>query len=201
MKSETASLLCNPFNHEPLRLTSEQGANGRIRKWLVGINSGQRFPIRDGIPVFAGEELVTGANRKYRTLYDRIARWYDITERIGAALARVGQDNIRRELVEDIQVKSGDNVLEVSIGTGINLHYLPCDANYFGLDISMGMLKQCQRNLKKWNLQAELFQGIAESLPFKDSVFDVVFHFGGINYFNDKAKAICPVPCDCIRAF
>jgi ubiquinone/menaquinone biosynthesis C-methylase UbiE len=60
----------------------------------------------------------------------------------------------------------------VSNGTAINLHYLPRDANYFGLDISMGMLKQCQWNLKKWSLQAELFQGIAESLPFKDSAFD-----------------------------
>jgi ubiquinone/menaquinone biosynthesis C-methylase UbiE len=27
-------------------------------------------------------------------------------------------------------------------------------------------------------------------LPFADSSFDVVFHVGGINFFNDRAKAI-----------
>ena len=32
--------------------------------------------------------------------------------------------------------------------------------------------------------------GNAECLPFKDKSFDVVFHFGGINFFNDRAAAI-----------
>ncbi|MBY7142528.1 class I SAM-dependent methyltransferase [Virgibacillus sp. NKC19-3] len=32
--------------------------------------------------------------------------------------------------------------------------------------------------------------GTAENLPFKDESFDVVYHVGGINYFNDKGKAI-----------
>jgi ubiquinone/menaquinone biosynthesis C-methylase UbiE len=32
--------------------------------------------------------------------------------------------------------------------------------------------------------------GTAELLPFRDGVFDVVFHFGGINFFNDKGAAI-----------
>jgi ubiquinone/menaquinone biosynthesis C-methylase UbiE len=32
-------------------------------------------------------------------------------------------------------------------------------------------------------------------LPFQGEVFDVVFHFGGINFFNDKAAAICETVC------
>jgi ubiquinone/menaquinone biosynthesis C-methylase UbiE len=53
------------------------------------------------------------------------------------------------------------------------------------------MLKRCQRNGARWKLDLSLFMGAAERLPFKDEVFDVVFHFGGINFFNDKAAAIC----------
>ncbi len=35
-----------------------------------------------------------------------------------------------------------------------------------------------------------LFLSEAENLPFKNDLFDVVFHIGGINFFNDKCKAI-----------
>jgi ubiquinone/menaquinone biosynthesis C-methylase UbiE len=52
------------------------------------------------------------------------------------------------------------------------------------------MLKRCQHNAAKWKLDMTLFMGTAERLPFQDEVFDVVFHFGGINFFNDQAAAI-----------
>jgi ubiquinone/menaquinone biosynthesis C-methylase UbiE len=81
-------------------------------------------------------------------------------------------------------------VLEVSVGTGRNLRFLPRTAPFFGLDISWGMLKRCRRNAAKWKLDLTLFMGMAEQLPFKDEAFDVVFHFGGINFFNDRAAAI-----------
>ncbi len=92
--------------------------------------------------------------------------------------------------MNDVQIPAGARVLEVSIGTGTNLKYLSSDAEYHGLDISWGMLEQCQRNLRKWRLEAELFHGNGEALPFNNQVFDVVFHFGGINFFCDKKKAI-----------
>jgi len=59
-----------------------------------------------------------------------------------------------------------------------------------GLDLSPEMLANCQRNLRRWDLEADLYLGNAESLPFADESFDVVFHVGGINFFNDRAKAI-----------
>ena|SRR5215472_10391266 len=52
------------------------------------------------------------------------------------------------------------------------------------------MLKRCQKQLVKLKRTAELFQVEAEKLPFRDAIFDVVFHVGGINFFNDRARAI-----------
>jgi ubiquinone/menaquinone biosynthesis C-methylase UbiE len=52
------------------------------------------------------------------------------------------------------------------------------------------MLKRCQRNLEQWQLEAELILGNAEELPLCDEAFDAVLHVGGINAFNDRAKAI-----------
>jgi ubiquinone/menaquinone biosynthesis C-methylase UbiE len=190
MRAETVRLLCNPANHEALRLVQENGPRGRTKEYLAGVDSCQEFSIQDGIPIFISAGAVSGANKRYQTLYDRMARWYDISERVGARLVLGGRDKIRKEVVRDIRVATGDRVLEVSIGTGINLHYLPGAADYFGLDISMGMLRRCRKNLEKWHLEADLFQGEAEHLPFQDGVFDVVFHFGGINYFNDRSAAV-----------
>ena len=53
----------------------------------------------------------------------------------------------------------------------------------------MGMLKKCKKEWqKKTNLT--LVQCPAEELPFANNTFDIVFHNGGINFFNDKALAI-----------
>ncbi|WP_205842062.1 methyltransferase domain-containing protein [Natranaerobius trueperi] len=43
----------------------------------------------------------------------------------------------------------------------------------------------------KYNFDSSIIfiQGNAEELPYKDASFDVVYHFGGINFFNSK-KAI-----------
>jgi ubiquinone/menaquinone biosynthesis C-methylase UbiE len=89
-----------------------------------------------------------------------------------------------------LEVKSGDSVLETSVGTGLNFKYLPDGVKLSGLDLSPEMLANCQTNLRRWGLEAKLYLGNAESLPFTDSSFDVVFHVGGINFFNDRGKAI-----------
>jgi ubiquinone/menaquinone biosynthesis C-methylase UbiE len=89
-----------------------------------------------------------------------------------------------------LEIKPGDSVLETSVGTGLNFKYLPCGIKRAGLDLSAEMLVNCQANLRRWEMDADLFLGNAESLPFADASFDVVFHTGGINFFSDRAKAI-----------
>ncbi|MEN4012008.1 MAG: methyltransferase domain-containing protein [Bellilinea sp.] len=186
MKESTLQFLCNPTTKEDLRLEITESGE----EVLVSVDSGQRFPIKNGIPVFIHADQVVGLNKKYQGIYDRLARSYDFFEKIVSDLALGGRDNARRDLVRGIALHPGDKFLEVSIGTGINLRYLPAGAVFYGLDISAGMLAQCQRNLEKWRLQAELFQGMAEQLPFRDGIFDVVFHVGGFNFFENKEQAL-----------
>ena len=63
-------------------------------------------------------------------------------------------------------------------------------AKVFGLDISLGQLRRCQSYTERKDWAVDLFLGNAEQLPFQDAVFDSLFHIGGINFFNDKKKAI-----------
>ena len=89
-----------------------------------------------------------------------------------------------------LEVNPGDKVLETSVGTALNFFYLPPGLKLFGLDLSGEMLANAQNYLARQNIIAALFLGNAEALPFADDSMDVVFHTGGINFFDDKAKAI-----------
>ncbi len=190
MKTDNLALICDPTNHDALEIKTGPDTRGRLREFLVNPKTGQRFPIRDGIPIFLREGEVSGANHKYQAMYDRFAPFYDFSTWLYSRLKGMTVEARLREYLDELEVKEGDRVLEVSVGTGRNLRFLPHSARFFGLDISWRMLKQCQRNTAKWKLGVTLLLGAAERLPFQNEVFDVVFHFGGINFFNDRAAAI-----------
>jgi ubiquinone/menaquinone biosynthesis C-methylase UbiE len=183
-KPEIVALLRSPGTGEPLRVVSERGHE-------IFVNaSNERFPIRDGIPVFLREEELAGSNMKYKRFYRTIADFYDFSQRAGFALFGIDRDRMCGSFLPFLGVKPGDVVLETSVGTGLWFNYLPRDARLFGLDLSPEMLANCQANLRRWEVDACLFNGNAENLPFADNTFDVVFHVGGINFFSDRGKAI-----------
>jgi ubiquinone/menaquinone biosynthesis C-methylase UbiE len=183
-RPEVVATLQSPYTGEPLNVVGEQN-----REALVS-PSGERFPIRHGIPVFLKPEDLTGPNRKYNHLYETIGGFYDDSQRVVCALGGMDRDVYVRSYLGLLDIKPGDSVLETSVGTGLNFKYLPRDITRSGLDLSAEMLVNCQANLRRWAMDADLYLGNAESLPFTDASFDVVFHVGGINFFSDRAKAI-----------
>jgi len=190
MNSDILEILRDPTTHDMLENKTEADTHGHFREFLFNPRTGQRFPIRSGIPIFLLDGEVSGSNRRYQKMYDRSALFYDFSTWAYSFWKRTSVESRLREYLDELEIRENDHVLEVSVGTGRNLEFLPRSAQFFGLDISWGMLKQCQRNTSKWKLNASLFMGTAEHLPFQDEFFDVVFHFGGINFFNDKTAAI-----------
>jgi len=190
MNSDILAMVCDPITHDPLEVETILDSRGLKQESLTNRKTGKRFPIRDGIPIFIEDEVISGPNKKYQSMYDRLATLSDFSTSAYSHWKGINVEARLREYLDELEVKEGDRVLEVSVGTGRNLQFLPRTAQYFGLDISWGMLKQCQLNMRKWNLDISLFMGNAECLPFKKESFDVVFHFGGINFFNDRAAAI-----------
>ena len=154
MERHVLSLLCDPDTRYPLEMTGNN---------LRNTATGRIYPIRDDIPLFVS--TVKGPNLKYQTRYDYLAPGYDLGERLYNWVR--GRSNYREELVKELELKTGDRVLEVSVGTGTNLKYLPEGIDFYGLDLSWGMLRKCQRNLRHWKRKAHLFHGEAERLPFK----------------------------------
>jgi ubiquinone/menaquinone biosynthesis C-methylase UbiE len=183
-RRETLAHLQSPVTGNPLHVVTENG-----RETLVS-SSGERFPIRNGIPTFLKPEDLTGDNGKYNHLYETIGGFYDDTQRFFGAFRGLSVDSYFLNYMSLLDVKPGDSVLESSVGTGLNFKYLPAGVKLTGLDLSPEMLVNCQANMRRWGMDADLFLGNAEALPFADCTFDVVYNAGAINFFNDRAKAI-----------
>jgi ubiquinone/menaquinone biosynthesis C-methylase UbiE len=176
-------LLINPYNKQPLTI------NLTKEKCFLTDLSGNEIPVIDGIPNFLALENTNGLNKTFQEFYDRASKM-NMAWMITSFLENTLVHKQRKEWMKNIEVCDGWKVLETSIGSGWNTGTLTADAEYFGLDITRGMLSRCQRNNKRWGKNVNLFQGNAEHLPFKDETFDCVFQIGGINFFNDRKKAI-----------
>jgi len=132
---------------------------------------------------------------KYMKMYDWMSRGYDFAEKVIGRLKYGNTINaMRSKLISKLEWKDHCSVLYVSIGTGTDLRFIPSSIDkktldVVGADISMGMLKKCKKKADK-EIKLSLINCCAEDLPFNDNEFDVVFHVGGINFFNDKQRAI-----------
>ncbi len=190
MSPKTLEILCSPLERAPLDLAVDASANGEVVQYLVNREHGLKFQIRDGIPIFVEPHQITGINSRFRNIYDNWAPFYDLLSRFGLYILGVSEVELRKQFVGSLGIKAGDRVLATSIGTGSDLPFLPRNCDYYGLDLSAGMLKICLKKMRKLGASAELFLGQAEHLPFLDESFDVVYQMGGINFFSDQARAI-----------
>jgi ubiquinone/menaquinone biosynthesis C-methylase UbiE len=150
------------------------------------------YPVVDGIPHFIQTQEMSGLNKRFAQMYDWFSWGYRAFSVVAFAYIGMSEEQARREVTDRLEPKGG-RVLEVSIGPGVNLPYLVGRADVgeeFGLDLSLGQLNHCREYVahQGWDVQLQL--GNAEQLPYQDNTFDGVFHLGGINFFNDKKKAI-----------
>jgi ubiquinone/menaquinone biosynthesis C-methylase UbiE len=176
------SILRDPENLKPLNINENNYET-----------DGKAYKAIDDILSIVYPVGLSGDDAKYNKLYNILAPLYDLNERLMGKLL-VGVDMIkgRKEIISCLGLEPGMHLLEVSPGPGVFQEYLRNDIGESGelvaIDLSMGMLRQCQRRNTK--LKVHLIHGNAQFLPFADNSFDAIYHFGGINLFNDPQKAI-----------
>lgn len=179
----------NIFNQKPEHM--EKLLESKLKPEILKNN----YKEADGITILLNDKYLVGDNEKYMKMYNWMSHGYDVVETI---LGKLKYGNaikkLRDAMISKLEWKDGSKVLYVSIGTGKNLQFIPKSVNLktldiVGVDISMGMLKKCKKRFGK-RLNLSLVNCCAEDLPFKDNEFDIVFHVGGINFFNDKKRAI-----------
>ena len=145
----------------------------------------------------ASKKTIVSADSMSRTLSvaqvesDFVERVYD---KIGPALDLVFGPTLhpgRLESIGRLGICPGDRVLEVGVGTGINLSLYPRDCGVTGIDLSASMLDRAQRRISRRRISnVRLLHMNAEALTFPDESFDVVYAPYTISVVSDPIKAV-----------
>ena len=131
---------------------------------------------------------VTPRKRHALELFEGLPRWYD---QVGAVMS-FGQDpRWRRALVNAVDPRPGQRILDVATGTGLVALALAgrADCEVIGLDQSPDMLDVARARLNG-NPAITLVQGEAEHLPFPDATFDALSFTYLLRYVDDPAAAM-----------
>ena len=142
------------------------------------------------------EDLVSGTDAASRALsvaavendfvegvYDKLAKVYDLT--FGPSL-HPG----RLQAIQRMGITGQDRVLEVGVGTGINLSLYPRDATVIGIDFSSSMLEKARERAVRKDVphSLRLLQMDAADLKFADDSFDIVYAPYLISVVPDPVK-------------
>jgi phosphatidylethanolamine/phosphatidyl-N-methylethanolamine N-methyltransferase len=102
-------------------------------------------------------------------VYEKLASVYDLV--FGPTL-HPG----RIEAIRKMKIRPGDSVLEVGVGTGINLSMYPPSCAITGVDLSTPMLdKARERILNKGLRNCRVMEMDAAKMTFPDESFDIVY--------------------------
>ncbi|MBX6313963.1 MAG: methyltransferase domain-containing protein [Isosphaeraceae bacterium] len=147
---------------------------------------GRAYPIRDGVVVV--REETTANNEVARSFYDgplwpkfRFWEWFTF-------INMGGERRARGRVLRHLPAGEGLRLLDVAIGDGVYLDWLPASWSVVGVDVSRVQLAACRRRASQRDLTLVL--GEAEDLPVRDARFDAALSIGGFNYFNDPERAL-----------
>jgi phosphatidylethanolamine/phosphatidyl-N-methylethanolamine N-methyltransferase len=115
-------------------------------------------------------------------IYSDLAHFYD------AVFGRAFVDH-EHEAIESLNLRPGQQVLEVGVGTGMSLDAYPPYVHVVGIDPSNDMLSHALVKIRenRWS-HVEVRQGDALNLGFPDSSFDDVLTFHVITVVPDPVK-------------
>jgi ubiquinone/menaquinone biosynthesis C-methylase UbiE len=86
--------------------------------------------------------------------------------------------------------QASGEVLEVAIGTGLNLPYYPDDVRLTGVEWSPAMLDIARRRARESGRQVDLRLGDAQALEFPDASFDTVVCTFSLCGIPDERQAV-----------
>jgi phosphatidylethanolamine/phosphatidyl-N-methylethanolamine N-methyltransferase len=154
------------------------------------------FDRHDASPArYQDDELVRGSDAATRALsvtavendfvegvYDKLAKVYDL---IFGPTLHPG----RLQAIKRMDIQPGERVLEVGVGTGINLSLYPSDCQVTGIDFSSSMLEKARERAARKDLPSvRLLQMDAADLRFADDSFDIVYAPYLISVVPDPVK-------------
>jgi ubiquinone/menaquinone biosynthesis C-methylase UbiE len=146
---------------------------------------GQRFRIRDGIPVLLNAPRPSA----WQAFYDATAFGYDATLALGARLRLGSEERIREEWLRP-RAATASVVLEVGCGTAANRGAFSAEAAYIGMDLSLGMLRRAQRRCARLGTRASFVQADAQELPLVSAAVNLVLAMGVLQHVRQPQRTL-----------
>ena len=132
--------------------------------------------------------ITTIDDNRAGSLYDRIARLYDLTFKFNG----YGRSLERYFRTHPVPVEEGARILDAGCGTGLLtlalLRTLPLPANITAIDLSASSLKKARQAvgevLRGRPHRVRFLQANLLSLPFADETFDFIATSGALEYVS-----------------
>jgi ubiquinone/menaquinone biosynthesis C-methylase UbiE len=104
-----------------------------------------------------------------RDRYNRAARFYDLHQ---SMMERLVFRRLRARLWQ--RAPAAGEILEIGVGTGVNIPCYPPAARVTAIDLSERMLERARRRAERMHVRANLLEMDAQHLDFPDAAFDAV---------------------------
>jgi len=121
--------------------------------------------------------------------YDWLTKFYDLTIRL-----TMPEKEFRNKLIQYLDPKEKDTILEFGFGTGQNLKIakqLSPKATFIGLDIDPKVKKIAEHNLNSAHLDISLELYDGRIFPFESEKFDKVYSSLVFHHLDTKTKKHC----------
>jgi len=164
-----------------------------IKDGNLSCKAGHVVFVDENIPIFSVQDD-GGSEYSIRSaveIHENALAWLFLT--FGGS-----EEQLRRDLVANLNLEKGQRVLVTGVGAGNDLPYIAeaigSNGKIIALDFAKPMLDEAvQRvngvyNLSGYDIDFCLCD--ATELPFEDDFFDAAYHFGGINLFSDTRQAM-----------
>ncbi|ODT96675.1 MAG: methylase [Planctomycetes bacterium SCN 63-9] len=147
---------------------------------------GKDYPIRDGVLII--KDRIESNNQVAQEFYDsplwpKFRFWEKFTW-----ICNGGEKRARNQVLKHLPQQSGLKLLDVAVGDGVYLPWMPADWDIVGIDVTWSQLRDCLPRAAGRSVR--LIQGEAEALPLRDAQFDAVLSIGAFNYFNDPEGSL-----------
>ena len=121
--------------------------------------------------------------------YDFLTAYYNLAIKI-----TMPEKKFRKLLVEEVNPKPNEHILEFGFGTGQNLvlmHQENPDTKFEGLDIDPKVKSIAEHKLSKSKIQIPLHLYEGNTLPFADNTFDIVYSCLVFHQLDAETKQQC----------
>ena len=122
--------------------------------------------------------------QRMERVYSRLSSHYDLL------FDKVFQSG-REQAIRAMELRPGERVLEVGVGTGLALPLYPRTVEVVGIDLSEGMLEEARDRINRLGLRhVSVLRMDASALQFQEAAFDAVLAPYVISVVSDPRRVL-----------